>query len=154
MLVIGSKGEPLGVMATHEALKKAEEVGLDLVEVSPTAQPPVCRIMDYGKYKYELSKKEHGAKGRQKGTVIKEIKFRPFTDKHDMEFKIRHAKHFLEEGDKVKLTLTFRGRERAYQETGRAIMDKVVQELAGLGVPDQSPRMEGRNLIMIVTPKG
>jgi translation initiation factor IF-3 len=120
--VIGAEGEQLGVMPTPEALKKAQESGYDLVEVAPTSQPPVCRIMDYGKYKFELQKKEHQSRRHQKSTQVKEIKLRPRTDKHDLEIKIRQIKGFLADGNKTKVTLTFRGREMANQEMGRTVM--------------------------------
>jgi translation initiation factor IF-3 len=123
------------------------------VEVAPTSQPPVCRIMDYGKYKYELQKKEHQSRKHQKSTQVKEIKLRPRTDKHDLEIKIRQIKGFLAEGNKTKVTVTFRGREMANQEMGRAVMATVIQEITEAGTVEYSPRMEGRSLIMIVAPK-
>ena len=151
--VIGLEGEQLGVLPVREAMMKAEEVGYDLVEVAPTNNPPVCRIMDYGKYKYELSKKLHAQKLHQKGTHVKEVKLRPYTSSHDLEVKLRHVKRFLEEGNKVKITLMFRGREMAYKELGRAVMAKVVQNVSGFGNVEQPPTMEGRNLIMLLIPK-
>lgn len=140
-------------MLTPDAFKKAQDLGYDLVEVAPTSQPPVCRIMDYGKYKYELQKKEHQSRRHQKSTTVKEIKLRPRTDKHDLEIKIRQIKNFLEEGNKTKVTVTFRGREMAYQEMGRAMMNSVVEQLAEAGTIEYAPRMEGRSLIMVVAPK-
>jgi translation initiation factor IF-3 len=124
------------------------------VEVAPNSQPPVCRIMDYGKYKYELSKKEHQSRRHQKSTQVKEIKLRPRTDKHDLEIKIRQIKGFLSEGNKTKVTVNFRGREMANQEMGRSVMQAVLAELAEAGTVEYSPRMEGRSLIAIVAPKG
>lgn len=151
--VIGPEGEQLGILPTADALKKAQEGGYDLVEVAPTSQPPVCRIMDYGKYKYELSKKDHQSRRHQKSTQVKEIKLRPRTDKHDLEIKVRQIKEFLAEGNKTKVTVTFRGREMANQELGRAVMTSVVEQVAEAGTIEYQPRMEGRSLIMIVAPK-
>jgi translation initiation factor IF-3 len=135
-----------------DAFRKAQESGYDLVEVAPTSQPPVCRIMDYGKYKYELSKKDHQSRRHQKSTQVKEIKLRPRTDKHDLEIKIRQIKGFLAEGNKTKVTVIFRGREMANQEMGRAMMATVRDQLADSGTIEYAPRMEGRSLIMIVAP--
>lgn len=149
--VIGPEGEQLGIMSARDGIKKAEEHGFDLVEVAPTSNPPVCRIMDFGKYKYELSKKEHATK--QKGTQIKEVKFRLYTGEHDVEFKIRHAKDFLDEGHKVKITLMFRGREMAYQQRGREIMAQIQQQLLEIGQPEYPPKMEGNSMVMILVPK-
>jgi translation initiation factor IF-3 len=151
--VIGPEGEQLGILPTPDAFRKAQDMGYDLVEVAPTSQPPVCRIMDYGKYKYELSKKEHQSRRHQKSTQVKEIKLRPRTDKHDLEIKVRQMKGFLADGNKTKVTVTFRGREMANQEMGRAVMDTVITELAESGTIEYAPRMEGRSLIMIVAPK-
>ncbi len=151
--MIGPEGEQLGILPTPDAFRKAQDVGYDLVEVAPTSQPPVCRIMDYGKYKYELSKKDHQSRRHQKSTQVKEIKLRPRTDKHDLEIKVRQMKGFLAEGNKTKVTVTFRGREMANQEMGRAVMNTVVAELADSGTIEYAPRMEGRSLIMIVAPK-
>ena len=151
--VIGHEGEQLGILPVREAIKKAEEVGYDLVEVAPTNNPPVCRIMDYGKYKYEQSKKLHAQKLHQKGTHVKEVKLRPYTSPHDLEVKLRHVKRFLEESNKVKITLMFRGREMAHQEMGKTVMDKVIQNVSGHGSVEQQPTMEGRNLVMLLTPK-
>ena len=151
--MIGPDGEQLGILPTPEALRRAQEGGYDLVEVAPTSQPPVCRIMDYGKYKYELQKKEHQSRKHQKSTQVKEIKLRPRTDRHDLEIKIRQIKGFLAEGNKTKVTVTFRGREMANQEMGRTMMNTVMQQLADAGTIEYAPRMEGRSLIMIVAPK-
>jgi translation initiation factor IF-3 len=128
-------------------------MGYDLVEVAPTANPPVCRIMDYGKYKYEQSKKEHSTRMHQKGSQLKEIKFRPRTDTHDLEFKVQHIRDFLSAGSKVKVTLMFRGREMAYVNQGRKLMEKVIESLADNATVENQPRLEGRNMIMFLSPK-
>ena len=151
--VIGPNGEQLGILQPKDAIKKAEELGYDLVEVAPTAQPPVCRIMDYGKYKYEENKKLHTMKLHQKNVQVKEVKLRPRTDKHDLEYKIRNLKRFLEEGNKAKVTLTFRGREMAYMATGRSILDKVASDIADVGTIEQPTRQEGNSLTMLISPK-
>ncbi len=152
--VIGPEGEQLGILPTPDALKKAQDQGYDLVEVAPTSEPPVCRVMDYGKYKYEQSKKEHQSRRHQKSTQVKEIKLRPRTNKHDLDIKIRQIKSFLADGNKTKVTVTFRGREMANQQLGRAMMTSVIEQLAGCGNIEHTPRMEGRSLIMVVAPKG
>lgn len=151
--VIGAEGEQLGILKTSEALRQARDGGYDLVEVAPTAEPPVCRIMDHGKFKYEQSKKEHRMRLNQKSTQVKEVKFRPRTDKHDMETKIRHIRDFLEDGNKTKITIMFRGREMANRELGFKAIEKVIEELKGVGNIENPPRMEGRNLYMVVSPK-
>lgn len=151
--VIGAEGEQLGILKTSEAIKQAREAGYDLVEVAPTAEPPVCRIMDHGKFKYEQSKKEHRMRLHQKSTQVKEVKFRPRTDTHDMETKIRQIRYFLEEGNKTKVTVMFRGREMANRELGFQAIQKVIEELKGAGNIESPPRMEGRNLYMVVSPK-
>jgi translation initiation factor IF-3 len=151
--VIGPEGEQLGILPTPDAFRKAQELGYDLVEVAPTSQPPVCRIMDYGKYKYELSKKEHQSRRHQKSTQVKEIKLRPKIDKHDLEIKVRQIKGFLAEGNKTKVTVNFRGREMANQEQGRTMIASVIEQLSEAGTVEIPPRMEGRSLIMIVAPK-
>ena len=151
--MIGPEGEQLGILPTPDAFKKAQDLGYDLVEVAPTSVPPVCRIMDHGKYKYELQKKEHQSRKHQKSTQVKEIKLRPRTDKHDLEIKIRQVKEFLADGNKTKVTVTFRGREMANQEMGRTMMNTVMQQLMENGTIEYAPRMEGRSLIMIVAPK-
>ncbi len=153
MRVIGADGEQLGIMPTPDAFRKAQESGYDLAEVAPHSQPPVCRIMDYGKYKYEQSKKEHQMRRHQKSTSVKEIKLRPRTDKHDLAIKVRQIKGFLDDGNKTKVTVTYRGREMANQELGRVMMSSVVQQLVDCGQVELPPRMEGRSLIMIVAPK-
>lgn len=149
--VIGPNSEQLGVLPIGDALKRAEEAGMDLVEVAPTAAPPVCRIIDYGKYRYEQAKKQHGAK--QKSTQLKEVKLRPFTDTHDLEFKTRHARDFLAEGHKVKMTVMFRGREMAHQDAGRTVLAKVIEQLGPAAQVEQQPRMEGRNMSILLAPK-
>jgi translation initiation factor IF-3 len=150
--VIAADGEQLGVMAVREAIAKAEDLGLDLVEVAPNAAPPVCRIMDFGKYKYELNKKANESKKHQSVVVVKEVKLRPRTDDHDIEFKLNNIKRFLGEGNKVKVSIMFRGREMAHQELGRAVLDRLIQELKDLGVVEQQARMEGRNMFLMVAP--
>jgi translation initiation factor IF-3 len=151
--VVGADAEQLGVMEVRDAIKKAEELGLDLVEVAPTAKPPVCRIMDFGKYKYELSKKAQESKKRQTTIVVKEVKLRPRTDEHDVDFKLNNIKRFLEEGNKVKVSIMFRGREMAYTSQGRALLDRIVVALDGIAVVEQQPRLEGRNMMLFLTQK-
>lgn len=150
--VIGDDGEQLGVMPTYEALRKAEEQGLDLVEISPRAFPPVCRIMDYGKYRFEQAKKQSEARKKQKQIQVKEIKFRPGTDEGDYQVKLRNLVRFLSEGDKAKITLRFRGREMAHQEIGVGLLKRVEDDLAPYGVVEQRPRMEGRQMVMTIAP--
>jgi translation initiation factor IF-3 len=151
--VIADDGSQLGVMPTYEALRSAEEKGLDLVEVSPKAVPPVCRIMDYGKFKYEQSKKTKQAKKTSTTIEIKEIKFRPKTDDHDYEFKVKHIRRFLEEGNKVRLVIAFRGREIVHPETGKAMLDFVIKDCLDIAHVEQMPMMDGRRMLMIVSPK-
>jgi len=151
--VIGEDGAQLGILAVREALALAQEKNLDLVEVSPTARPPVCRIMDYGKFKYEQSKRERVARKKQHVQHLKEIKLRPKIDDHDFDFKVEHARQFLKERDKVKVTLTFRGREMAHPELGHQMMQRVIADLAEYGSPESIPRSEGRSLVMVVLPK-
>ena len=151
--VIDDQNQQLGIMAPQAALKVAEERGLDLVEVAPTATPPVCRIMDYGKYLYQMNKKLHEAKKHQKNITVKEVKFRPNTDEHDYEFKKNHIIRFLKEGDKVKAAVFFRGREIVHQSIGRALLDRLVEELSDVGAIETRPKMEGPNLIAIFAPK-
>jgi translation initiation factor IF-3 len=143
----------LGVISLDEALEHAEKAGLDLVEVSPTADPPVCKIMDYGKYRYKQSKKLHDAKKSQTVIHVKEIRLRPKTEDHDIQVKIKHIKKFLENHDKVKISMIFRGREIAFTEIGKKIMDNVKNQLAENCLIDQEPRLEGRSMVMIVSPK-
>ena len=151
--VIGDDGGQLGVMPTHEAMRLAEEKGLDLVEVSPKAVPPVCRVMDYGKFKYEQSKKTNQAKKHASVIEIKEIKFRPKTDVHDYEFKVSHIRRFLEEGNKVRLVIAFRGREIVHPETGRAMLEKVIKKCSDVAHVEQIPMMDGRRMVMVVSPR-
>lgn len=147
------EGNQLGVIALADALAEAAKAGLDLVEVSPTAAPPVCRIMDYGKFRYQQSKKVQISKKSQTVIQVKEIRLRPKTEEHDLEVKIKHIRKFLEQRNKVKITMMFRGREIAYTELGRKIMEDIKETLADGAVIDQHPRLEGRNMIMILSPK-
>ena len=152
MRLIGSDGENVGVVSPEKALELSEEAGLDLVEISPNASPPVCKIMDYGKYKYEQQKKESEARKNQKIIEVKEIKFRPGTDTHDYEVKMRSVTKFLENGDKVKITLRFRGREMAHQELGRELLERVATDIDGFGKIENIPKMEGRQMTMMIGP--
>ena len=151
--VIGADGGQLGVLDTSEALRIAEEGGLDLVEVSPKAMPPVCKIMDYGKFKYEDSKKRKDAKKHQSTVTYKEIKFRPKTDVHDLQFKVDHIRRFLQEGNKARLVVIFRGREIVHPETGQAMLKKVVDLTQDIAMVEQPPMMEGRRMLMIIAPR-
>jgi len=151
--VIDDLGNQLGVMLPQAALDLARERGYDLVEVSPTAVPPVCRIMDYGQFLYERKKKEHSAKKKQKQFKVKEIKFRPKTDEHDFQFKLKNITRFLSEGDKVKATIIFRGRENFHQDIGFRILDRLRKELLEAGIIEVPPRKEGSLLHMIIAPK-
>ena len=151
--LIDEEGTQVGVLPPFDALKLARERGLDLVEISPTAVPPVCKIMDYGKYLYELNKKLHEQRKHQKGTKIKEVKLRPRTDRHDYDFKKSHVVRFLDEGDKVKLVMVFRGREMAHANLGRQKLEKLIQEVADHGAVEMRPFMEGRALIAVLAPK-
>jgi len=150
--VVLEDGTQLGVLPTRDALTKARELNLDLVEVSPTSRPPVCRIMDFGKYKYEQAKKAKVARKRQHQVVVKEIKMRPKIETHDYDFKKRHIEEFLSHGDKVKVTLMFRGREMAHTDLGRNLLDQLATELAELGKVEAPPRQEGRNMVLLLTP--
>jgi translation initiation factor IF-3 len=150
--VIGAEGEQLGVMTPDDALRRAQEAGLDLVEVAPNSQPPVCRIMDYGRYKYEQKKKANKGKAKSHSATLKEVKVRPRTDEHDLAFKLRNARKFLMEGDKVKVTLMFRGREMVHRHLGYEQLDVVKQRLADVAKVENPPRMEGRFLSMILVP--
>ncbi len=140
-------------MAIRDALARAGEEGMDLVEIAPQAEPPVCRIMDWGKYRFEQSKKAQAARKKQKQVQIKEVKFRPGTDDHDYDVKMRNLRRFIEEGDKVKVTLRFRGREMAHQELGLEILQRVEKDMAEETVVEQRPRMEGRQMVMMLSPK-
>ena len=151
--MIDAESKQLGVITLEEALANAERVGLDLVEVSPTAEPPVCKIMDYGKYRYRVSKKQHDARKSQAVIHVKEIRLRPKTEEHDVQVKVKHIKKFLEKQDKVKISILFRGREIAFTDIGRRIMNEIKDELSNDCIIDQEPRLEGRNMVMIVSPK-
>uniref|UniRef100_UPI004047F76F translation initiation factor IF-3 n=1 Tax=Yoonia sp. TaxID=2212373 RepID=UPI004047F76F len=150
--LIGADGENAGVVSPERAMEMAEEAGLDLVEISPNANPPVCKIMDYGKFKYETQKKEAEARKKQKIIEIKEIKFRPNTDSNDYEVKMRNVFKFLENGDKVKITLRFRGREMAHQELGRNLLERVAEDTKEAGRVENFPKMEGRQMVMLIGP--
>jgi translation initiation factor IF-3 len=147
------EGDQLGVMATHQALLLAEDKGLDLVEISPQAAPPVCRIMDYGKFKFEEAKKKQQQKKSATTFETKEIKFRPKTDEHDMDFKVKHVRRFLEEGNKVRLVVVFRGREMAHPQMGKAVLDRVVKRCEDIASVEVTPNLEGKRMIMLVAPK-
>ncbi len=153
MRLIGAEGEQLGIVSVAEAIRLADEAELDLVEIAPLAEPPVCRVMDVGKFRYAESKKQHEAKLKQKQVQIKEIKFRPGTDEGDYNIKLRNLIKFLEEGDKTKITLRFRGREIAHQQIGMQLMERVKQDLLEHGVIEQFPKMEGRQMVMVISPK-
>ena len=146
------EGEQLGIVNIRAALQMAEEVGVDLVEIAPTANPPVCRIMDYGKFKYQEQKRAHEAKLKQKQVQVKEVKLRPGTDENDYQIKLRNMTRFLEEEDKVKVTLRFRGREMAHQEFGMRQLERIKADLDAVGQVEQMPKMEGRQMIMIIAP--
>lgn len=152
MRLIDQEGEQVGVVPLAHAKQVAEEAGLDLVEVSPNAKPPVCRIMDYGKYKFEQSKKQQEAKKKQKQIQVKEVKFRPGTDEGDYQVKLRNLRRFLSDGDKTKVTVRFRGREMAHQEIGSKLLERIEQDLSEYGAVEQYPKMEGRQMIMVVGP--
>ncbi|MCE2705868.1 MAG: translation initiation factor IF-3 [Proteobacteria bacterium] len=152
-VIIDETSEQLGVISIKEALKKAEELNVDLVEISPNANPPVCKIMNYGKFKYREQKKAHEMKMKQKQVHLKEIKLRPVTDENDYQIKLRNAKRFLEDGDKVKFVVQFRGREMAHQELGLRYLERAEQDLIDDAVSEQKAKVEGRNAIMIVAPK-
>jgi translation initiation factor IF-3 len=151
--LVGVEGEPLGIVSLAVAMNMAEEAEIDLVEIAPQAQPPVCRLMDYGKFKYRESKKQHEAKLKQKQIQVKEIKFRPGTDEGDYLIKLRNLIRFLEEGDKCKITLRFRGREMAHQEIGLRLLKRVEADLLEHGTVEQFPKMEGRQMVMVLSPK-
>jgi translation initiation factor IF-3 len=151
--VIGEAGDQLGVLTTPEALKRSEEAGLDLVEIAPSANPPVCRIMDYSKYKYEQEKKEKEAHKKQKIVHIKEVRFGPKIGEHDYQFKLRNLEDFLKRGDKVKITMMFRGREMAHVDIGRKVFDRLAADISAVGEIEEAPRMEGRFLNMVVRAK-
>lgn len=151
--LIDAEGNQVGIVPIREALLKAQESELDLVEISPTAKPPVCRVMDYGKFLFEVNKKRQVAKKKQKQVQIKEIKFRPGTDEGDYQVKLRNLTRFLEEGDKAKITLRFRGREMTHQEIGLEVLARIEKDLTELGVVEQRPKMEGKQMVMVISPK-
>jgi translation initiation factor IF-3 len=151
--LVGADGEMIGVVTTREALDAAEDAGLDLVEISPNADPPVCKILDFGKYKYEQQKKRNEARKKQKVIEVKEIKLRPNIDDHDYDVKMRSATSFLEEGDKVKVTMRFRGREMMHQELGMNVLMRVREQLEPLAKVEQIPQLEGRQMTMVLAPK-
>lgn len=151
--VIGSDGEQLGIMSGREAQQLAYEKHLDLVEIAPTAKPPVCRIMDYGKYRYEQQKREKESRKKQKTFDIKEVKLRPGIEEHDFNVKFKNAVRFLEDGDKVKVTIMFRGRELSHPELGEVLLNKMAAQLKEMAVVERQPKLEGKNIIMIVAPK-
>lgn len=151
--VIGSDGEQLGIMSGREAQQLAYEKHLDLVEIAPTAKPPVCRIMDYGKYRYEQQKREKESRKKQKTFDIKEVKLRPGIEEHDFNVKFKNAVRFLEDGDKVKVTIMFRGRELSHPELGEVLLNKMAAQLKEMAVVERQPKHEGKNMIMIVAPK-
>tara|TARA_B100000686_G_scaffold285758_1_gene310127 strand:+ start:128 stop:697 length:570 start_codon:yes stop_codon:yes gene_type:complete len=151
--VIGEDGEPIGTLPTEDALNIAQEQNLDLVEVAPNANPPVCRIMDYGKHKYKASKKAHEAKKKQKVIHVKEVKFRPNTDQHDFDFKLRNVLRFLENGDKAKVVIFFKGREIVHREFGMKVLERIAEATEDEAIIEQQAKQEGRTLVMILAPK-
>jgi translation initiation factor IF-3 len=151
--LIDQDGNQVGIVNRYEAMRRADEAGLDLVEIAANASPPVCKILDYGKFKYELQKKEAEARKKQKVIQVKEIKLRPNTDVHDYEVKMRSVRGFLGDGDKVKVTLRFRGREMAHPEIAMKLMDRVQNDLKDLAKVEQSPKLEGRQMVMVIAPK-
>jgi translation initiation factor IF-3 len=151
--LIGVNGEQIGIVGIAAANAMAEQAEVDLVEIAPTAKPPVCRLMDFGKFKYRESKKKHEAKLKQKQVQLKEVKFRPGTDEGDYQVKLRNLIRFLEEGDKTKVTLRFRGREMAHQEFGARLLERVQSDLSAYGLVEQFPKMEGRQMVMVLAPK-
>ncbi|PVH27660.1 translation initiation factor IF-3 [Pararhodobacter oceanensis] len=151
--LIGAEGENIGVVTPAQGLQLAQEAGLDLVEISPNAAPPVCKIMDFGKFKYEQQKREAEARKKQKTIDIKEVKFRPGTDTHDYDVKMRNVFKFLEDGDKVKVTLRFRGREMAHQQLGAELLRKIAADVAEIGKVENMPKLEGRQMVMMIGPR-
>ena len=154
MRVIGADGSQVGILPTHEALKLAEDAGLELVEVNPRAAPPVCKVMDFGKFKYETSKKEKASRKHQSTIVLKEIKLRPKTGEHDFDFKVKHIRRFLMEGNKCKLVVVFRGREIVHPEMGQLMLDQVVKAVSEIAMVEQRSMMEGRRMVMVIGPRG
>ncbi len=153
MRVIGPEGEQLGVMSSRDAVEKAQEAGLDLVEVAPNTDPPVCKMMDYGKFRYQQQKRAHEAKKRQTVIQVKEVKVRPKIDEHDFQFKLNHVRRFLEGGDKAKVSVMFRGREIVHRDLGRKLLDRFIEETKDIGEVEMMPKMEGRNMTMILIAK-
>lgn len=151
--MLGAEGEQMGIMETRDAIKAAEDLGMDLVEIQPNGDPPVCKIMDYGKFKFEAQKKASAAKKKQKQVEIKEVKFRPVTDEGDYKIKLRKMREFLEEGDKVKVTIRFRGREMSHQDLGQNLARRVQTDIGEDGVVESFPRLEGRQMVMMIGPK-
>lgn len=151
--LIGDEGQQLGIVSTRDALAMAREKGLDLIEVAPTANPPVCRIMDYGKYKYDQGKREREARKKQHVTEVKGIRLKPDTDEHDFQFKLKHVLRFLKEGDKVKITVIFRSREITHPEFAKRQLDRIVEAASDIAVVEKAPGMEGRTMTMILSPK-
>ena len=152
MRLIGADGEQLGVFSIEQALQRAQDAGLDLVEISPMARPPVCKIMDYGKFKYETKKKSAEARKKQVVVQLKEVKLRPKTDEHDYDFKVKNVRRFLEEGNKARVTIMFRGREITHKEIGSDILKSVAEDVKDVGIIEQLPRSEGRQMFMILAP--
>jgi translation initiation factor IF-3 len=150
--LVGVEGEQIGIVSIRDALQRAQEAEVDLVEIAPLAKPPVCKIMDFGKFKYQEAKRAHEAKLKQKQVQVKEVKFRPGTDENDYQIKLRNLIKFLQEGDKAKITLRFRGREMAHQEFGMRVLERIKVDLADLAAVEQFPKMEGRQLIMVLAP--
>ena len=153
MRVVASNGDQVGIRSIQDAIALAEEEGMDLVEIAPQADPPVCRVMDWGKFRFEESKKQQAQKKKQKQVQVKEVKFRPGTDDHDYDVKMRNPRRFIEEGNKVKVTLRFRGREMAHQDLGRDLLKRVEGDMEGEITVEQFPRMEGRQMVMMIAPK-
>jgi len=151
--LLGIEGEQLGIVNTLEAVRMAEEAGVDLVEIAPNAEPPVCRLMDYGKFKYQEQKRLAEARAKQKIIQVKEVKFRPATDEGDYQVKLRNLKRFLEEGDKAKVTLRFRGREMAHQELGMRVLERVRDDLTEMASVEAMPKLEGRQMVMVLSPR-
>ncbi len=150
--LINYNGENLGIVSITEALKIAQEVGLDLIEISPQVNPPVCKVLDYGKYKYEMQKKKNEAKKNQKIVNIKELKLRPMIDTHDYEVKVKQAKKFLEQGDKVKFTMRYKGREMSANDMGKEVLNRLLEDLEGVCKVDAAPKLEGKQMFMIISP--
>ena len=151
--MIDADGSQVGILPVREAIRIAETRGLDLVEVAATAQPPVCRITDFDKYRYAQKKKAHDSKRSTSASIVKEVKIGARTDKHDVDFKIRHIRRFVDEGQRVRLSVSFRGREITHPELGRALLDRIIQEVNDIAAPEGLPRMEGRNMSVLLTPR-